>query len=134
MAARIDPPAPALSGASSQLDLGYFFDQGLYVKTDKQKAMHWYCEAYRRGDPGAANNIATLHRDAGRVGKMLWWFRRAVAMGDYDALLELAKCYENGRGVAKDLLRAKRCYRRLLSSNSVTEFSREQATRRLSRL
>ena len=118
--------------ASSQLDLGYFYDQGLYVKRDKAKAMHWYSEAYRRGEPGAANNIATLHRDSGRVGKMLWWFRRAVAMGDHDALLELAKCYEKGVGVAKDLLRAKLFYRRLLASNSITEFSREQAMKRLS--
>ncbi|HXJ76012.1 MAG TPA: sel1 repeat family protein, partial [Candidatus Dormibacteraeota bacterium] len=51
--------------ASSQLDLGYFFDCGLHVKSDKTKAMHWYRQAYRRGEPGAANNIATLHRDSG---------------------------------------------------------------------
>jgi len=120
--------------SSSQLDLGYFFDCGLYVKTDKKKALHWYHLAYRQGDAGAATNIATVHRDCGRPGRMIWWFRRAVVMGDHDALFELGKCYETGIGVAKNLGRALRCYRHLLASEHVTESSREEATKRLSRL
>ena len=125
----------AESGDSScQLDLGYFFDRGLHVKKDKKKAMHWYYQAYRQGDAGAANNIATLHRECGRTGRMVWWFRRAVAMGDHDALLELGKCYETGIGLPKSPRRATLCYRRVLASEQVTQFSQEQAKRRLARL
>jgi uncharacterized protein len=119
---------------SSQLDLGSFFDRGLHVKKDEKKAMHWYYRAYRRGAASAANNIATLHRDGGRIGKMVWWFRRAVAMGDHDALLELGKCYETGVGLPKSPRRAMLCYRRILVSEQVTQFTQEQAKRRLARL
>jgi TPR repeat protein len=120
--------------SSSQLALGYFHDYGLYVKKDKKKAMQWYYQAYRQGDAGAANNIATVHRDRGQTGKMIWWFRRAIAMGDHDALLNLGKNYESGVGVVKSPMRALNCYRRLLASEYVTEFSWEQATKRLSKL
>jgi TPR repeat protein len=120
--------------SSSQLDLGYFFDRGLHVKKDKKKAMHWYYQAYRQGDAAAANNIATLHRDSGRLGKTVWWFRRAVAMGDHDALLDLGKCYETGVGLPKSPRQATLCYRRVLASKQVTEFSKKQAQRRLARL
>ncbi len=120
--------------SSSQLDLGYFFDCGLCVKKDEKKALHWYYQAYRQGDAGAATNIATVHRDCGRTGRMIWWFRRAIAMGDHDALLDLGKLYESGIGVAKSPRRAQQCYRRILASEHVTESSREQATKRLSRL
>ena len=96
--------------------------------------MHWYYNAYRQDDQGAANNIATVHRDNGRMGKMIWWFRRAVAMGDHDALVELGKFYETGFGVAKNLARAADCYRRVLASTNVTQFSQEQAAKRLAKL
>ncbi len=120
--------------SSSQVDLGYFFDRGLPVKQDKRKAMHWYYQAYRQGDAGAANNIATLHRECGRTGRMVWWFRRAVAMGDHDALLELGKCYETGVGLPKSPRQATLCYRRVLVSKQVTQVSKEQANRRSARL
>jgi TPR repeat protein len=119
---------------SCQLDLGYFFDRGLHVKKDNKKAMHWYYQAYRQGDAGAANNIATLHRECGRTGRMIWWFRRAVAMGDHDALLELGKCYEAGIGLPKSPRQATLCYHRVLASDQVTQLSQERAKRRLSRL
>lgn len=120
--------------AASQLDLGYFFDYGLHGKQDKQKAMYWYYQAYRQGDAAGANNIATLHRERGHDGKMVWWFRRAVAMGDHDALLELGKYYETGVGLPKSPRLAMLCYRRVLLSEQVTEFSKEKAKRRLARL
>ena len=119
---------------SSQVDLGSFFDRGLYVKKDKKMAMHWYHQAYRQGDASAANNIAILHRECGCTGKMVWWFRRAVAMGDHDALLELGKCYETGIGLPKSPRRALLCYRRVLVSEQVTQFSQERAKRRLASL
>ena len=118
----------------SQLDLGYFFDLGLHVRKDKREALRWYRRAYWQGDAGAATNIATVYRDLGQLGRMVWWFRRAAAMGDGDALLDLGKCYETGRGVAKNLETAKGFYRRVLASSAVTIHSEEQATERLAKL
>ena len=126
--------AAELGDASSQLDLGYFFDRGLHVKQDKKQAMHWYYRAYRQGEASAANNIATIHRERGHVKRMLWWFGRAVAMGEQDALLELGKYYESAVGRENDTKNAKTCYRRVLRSKYVTQLTREQAKRRLSKL
>jgi TPR repeat protein len=119
---------------ASQLDLGYFFDCGLHVKKDKKKALYWYYQAYRQGDPSAANNIATIHRDCGRIGRMIWWFRRAVRMGDPEPLLEIGECYETGIGLVRNLKKAQDCYHRILNSDRVSEFYRDQARKRLSKL
>jgi uncharacterized protein len=118
----------------SQLDLGYFFDTGLYVRKDKEKALHWYHRAYRQGEASAANNIATVQRERGQHGKMVWWFRRAAALGEDDAFFELGRCYEMGLGVRKNFDTAKRLYRRVLTSRDVIEDTREQAGKRLAKL
>jgi TPR repeat protein len=123
--------AAKLGDVSSQLDLGYFFDQGLSVRKDKKKALKWYRKAYWQGDAGAANNIATIYRDLGDTKKMLWWLRRAAAMGDVDVQLDLGKRYERGLAVPKDPVKAKLFYRRVLANKSATENDRVKATARL---
>ena len=120
--------------ASCQLNLGYFYDRGLHVVRDQRAARHWYREAYHQGEASAASNIATLYRDAREYGRMVWWWRAAIRMGDGDALLELGRCYETGRGVPVDRVRAAGCYDRLLASEFTTEASREAAGARLKRL
>jgi TPR repeat protein len=123
--------AARLGDVSSQLDLGYFFDQGLSVKKDKKKALEWYRRAYRQGDAGAANNIATIYRDLGDTRKMLWWFRRAAAMGDIDVLLDLGKRYEKGLTVPRNPAKAKVFYRRVLANKWATKDDKSEATARL---
>jgi TPR repeat protein len=126
--------AAELGDSASQLDLGYFFDNGLYVKKDKKKALYWYRKAYIQGDASAANNIGTVYRDLGDKKKMVWWFRRAAALGDVDVLLDLGKLYEKGRDVPKNMAKAERFYRRVLLSEYVTQGSKEEASNRLARL
>ena len=55
-------------------------------------------------------------------------------MGDHDALLALGKCYETGLGLPTSPRLATICYRRVLASEQVTQFSQEKAKRRLARL
>ena len=126
--------AARLGDRSSQLDLGYFYDQGLSVKKDKKKALEWYRRAYRQGDAGAANNIATVYRDFGNTRRMLWWFRQAAAMGDLDVLLDLGKRYEEGLAVPRNAARAKVFYRRVLADKCATEDDKGEATTRLAGL
>jgi uncharacterized protein len=118
----------------SQLDLGYFFDNGLSVKRDKKMALHWYRKAYLQGDAGAANNIATVYRNLGDTKKMLWWFRRAAEMGDIDVLFDMAKRYETGTMVPKNACKAKAFYRRVISCEHATSEEKAQAKARLSQL
>ncbi len=123
--------AAKLGDRASQLDLGYFFDNGLFVKKDKKKAMEWYYKAYRQDDAGGANNIGTVYRDFGETRKMLWWFRRAAAMGDLDALLDLGKRYEKGLAVPRNLAKAKVFYRRVLANKCATHDDKAEARARL---
>jgi TPR repeat protein len=126
--------AAKLGDLSSQLDIGYFFDNGLFVKKDKKQALKWYRKAYLQGDPCGANNIGTVYRDMGETRKMLWWFMRAAAMGHPDALLDLGKRYESGSAVPINLGKAKLFYRRVLSSKHATEDGKAEARNLLTRL
>src|ERR1700730_9213512 len=126
--------AALLGDASSQLDLGYFFDQGIGVKRSKKKALQWYRRAYLQGDAGGANNIATIYRDFGDNKKMIWWYKKAAQMGDPDLLLEFGKRYESGSGVRANLAKAKQYYSRAVSSQFSTELNKKEAKARLQKL
>lgn len=108
----------------AQSNLGYLFDTGTGVRRSRIKALHWYRKAARRGDPAAANNIGTLFRDEGKPRLALRWFEKAVALGNEDALLELAKLYA---GPLEDSRRATRLLKKVLSSKRVAVVSQEQA-------
>jgi TPR repeat protein len=116
-----------LGDAASQVDLGYFGDNGLSVKKDKKKALTWYRKAYLQGDYSAANNIATVYRDWGDTNKMLWWFRRAAAMGDTVVMLDLGKRYESGLAVPVNIKKAKLYYGRVLPNEHATEGEKAEA-------
>jgi TPR repeat protein len=73
--------------------LGYFYDDGIGTRADRDAALYWYGRAYRRGSFSAANNIGVIWRDRGRRRRALAWFARAVALGDVDANLNIAKMY-----------------------------------------
>jgi TPR repeat protein len=126
--------AAKMGDRSSQLDLGYFFDNGLYVKKNWREALQWYHKAYEQGDASGANNIATVYRDMGDTQKMLWWYRKAVAMGDDEVLLELGKRYEAGLEVSENKEKAKEFYHRVVESAAVSECAREEAGNRLASL
>ncbi len=126
--------AAEMGDVSSQIDLGYFYDNGLFVKKDQSRAIKWYYKAYRQGDAGAANNIATVYRDLGETKKMLWWFRRAAELGDLDVLLELGRRYEAADGVPRNLSKAVDSYRRVVASRHATEDDKVKAESRLSAL
>ncbi len=118
--------------ASWQINLGYFYDCGLYVARDRRLALYWYHQAYGQGEAAAASNIATIYRDSRDYGRMIWWWRAAARMGDGDALLEIGRCYESG--VPRDRDRAIASYVRLLASDHTTEASREEAETRIKHL
>jgi uncharacterized protein len=119
---------------SGKHSVGYFYDLGIHVRKDSTKALFWYRLAYKDGSSAAATNIATVYRDLKEYGKMIWWIRRAVAMGDGDALLDLALCYLRGKGVKPNREKAIQLLRRVLMSDHVTRHSEEIAARHLRRL
>ena len=120
----------ALGDAGCIMRLAYMHDVGgLGVKADKRRTMQLYRSAWRKGWPGAANNIAVLYREQGKHRAMFQWFKREADAGDGGAHLDLAKCYLAGTGVRKDVQEALRCIAIVIGSNleSITEAEREEA-------
>ena len=112
----------------AQVNVGYFFDQGVGVRRNETKALYWYRRAYRRKDASAANNIGTIYRDRGATDRAIRWFRRAVALGDEGSLLEIAKLYlRAGTYRTRTLSYLKRVTR----LRSVTEADSEEAKKLL---
>jgi len=122
-----------LGDGAAQLDLGYFYDHGLGVKRNRDMAMYWYRRAWRNGHSAGANNIGTIFRDERKPRRALAWFLKAVAKGDVDANLEIAKLYmREGWGNAK----ASRHLKRVIKARPqiICEYSREQAITLLKKL
>ena len=125
-----------LAGANSgdescQLNLGYLFDEGIGTRKNKTKAIYWYRKAYKHGNSAAATNMGILYREKKQNARAVQWFRQAIALKDNDALYELGNHYRFGLGLRKNKRLAIQCYKRLLKSKNVTEFTKEQASRAL---
>jgi TPR repeat protein len=111
---------------SAQLNLGVHLATGKGARPSREKALYWYKRAARRGYAAAASNIGCIYRDQRRARLALRWFEKAVALGDDDAMLEVAKlCL----GTLRDTKRAKRLLAKVLSSKRVTLDTQEEAAR-----
>lgn len=119
--------AASLGCADCLTRLAYMFDVGIGVEVDKSHAMQLYKRAWRQGSQVAANNIAILYRERRQPRLTFQWFLRAANAGDGDAFVELAKCYLTGVGVRKSRQDALRCLASAVSSDCITEASREEA-------
>jgi TPR repeat protein len=99
----------AKSGNTScQLNLGNYYASGTGVRRNLEKATHWYKAAYKNGNRAGALNLAIDERDRGDFGAAERWFKKAIAMEDGSAYIELAKMYvahDRKRLTTLDLLR-----------------------------
>ena len=86
--------------------------------------MYWYKRAYRRGVACAAHNIGVMWRNDGKYGRSLYWFMRAVRLGDDEANLEIAKHYLQ---VEQNSSKAIPILEKVCTSDSVTEAGAEEA-------
>jgi TPR repeat protein len=78
---------------NAQARIGYYYDVGQGVRSNRSAALYWYRRAFRRGDPIAAHNIGTIWRDRNNVRRAEEWFRRSIKLGHDDGHLEIAKLY-----------------------------------------
>jgi TPR repeat protein len=114
--------------AGAMLTLGYCFDVGVGVRTNRKRALYWYRAAWRSGgDPSAANNIGTVYRAMKRYRRAFLWFVRAARSGDGDASVEVAQCYLSGRGVRRDAVLAVGELRKAVHSAAMTASGQDEA-------
>lgn len=89
-------------------NLANAYAEGQGTKPNRLQALRWNRKAWRRGSESAACNAGIDAIRDGRRTLAMIWFRRAIAMGNYDALLHLAKLLlqlGNRRAEAMSLLR-----------------------------
>lgn len=110
MAARALRRGAADGNTSCQLNLGNYYTAGKGVTKSMQRAAYWYRKAYENGDRSGAFNLAVAKRDQGNFRWAEFWFKKAVAMRDGSAHIDLAKMYisrnQNTRAAAALLRRA----------------------------
>lgn len=120
--------AAAEGGISQAYDsLAYAYDVGLGVRANRAEAERWYRRAYRSGSSMGAGNLAVIYRDVGDLRTAFRWYRRAAALKDGDAMVDVAYCYQYGIGVRKNISEARKLYRCAISSRDITAYGREEA-------
>ena len=118
--------AARLGHAGSRINLGNFYSSGQGVRRNAKNAAYWYKLAYKNGDSSAAFNVAIDKKNEGDIGTAIRWFKKAVAMNDGVACIELAKIYLTSRGGKKraaDLLNKTQS----LNRTEISDDSKEEA-------
>ena len=93
--------------ARSQNELGLLYEDGEGVEQDNEKAKYWFEQAAKNGHAGSMNNLAAVYMLEGHSEKAVPWFQRSADLGYVEALYNLAMCYKDGKGVKKNLNKAK---------------------------
>jgi len=107
--------------------LGYLYDLGEGTRRNRKRAMYWYLRSYGTGRAESANNIATIYRDAGRSRLEFEWYKRAAALGDGDACVEVAIRYLSGKGVRRSLSTAVGYLRAVPKTRDTSEAAQDTA-------
>ena len=115
---------------AAQLNVGYFYDNGIGTKRSRSAALSWYKRAYLRGDASAANNIGAIWRDEGKSKRARLWFLRAIKLGNSGSNLEVAKGYIHTR----EQKRAIPYLEKICASQTVSEETASEAKRLLRKI
>ncbi len=100
---------------------------GRGVRRDDAEAIRWFKRALLQSYPVAPNNIASVYADRGNNRRAIFWYQRAVASGDGDALVEVGWRYYSGVGVRRDAEQAVRYFRKAITSKNISQAGREDA-------
>jgi TPR repeat protein len=112
--------------AGAALNVGYFYDEGVGIRPDKERALYWYRRSHRAGCAEAATSIGLVLKAQKDLRGARRWLLRALREGDHDAALDLARiCLESQRG--RDA--AIRFLQLALRSKNVTPATLEEADR-----
>ena len=96
--------------AIAKTRLGYFYENGIEVSKDVQRANELYSEASNQNEPLAKNFLGlNFYRNA--FYKLAFdFFTQSAEMGVARAINNLGMCYEYGYGTNKSIEMAMKCY------------------------
>ena len=99
----------------AQVELGCMYRDGLGVPQDVSKAAAWLEKAAKQGNWEAQYYLGEIHGAAGGVANFTLaarWYHMAGDQGHVDAQFRLGECYDEGRGVTADIIKAMEWYQR----------------------
>jgi eukaryotic-like serine/threonine-protein kinase len=103
---RIAAPLAAGGDRDAQYAIGSFYDRGLGVKQDLEKAAIWYRKAADQGHRSAQVNLAMMYETGEGVPKSdeeaFNWYRKAGDQDDPEAQNAIGVFYATGKGRPKD--------------------------------
>ena len=73
--------------------VGFLIGDGVIADEHHQNEIWWYKRAWSKGNLLAPNNLAVVYKSLRNFGKAQYWYQVAIATGDGDAKVELAKLY-----------------------------------------
>jgi len=101
--------------ATSQLNLGFMYDEGKGVPENNVEAARWYRKAAEQGLAIAQSNLGHLYTTGEGVPKSnlaaVRWYRQAADQGYAEAQYNLGVMYDNGEGVPENDAEAVKWYR-----------------------
>jgi uncharacterized protein len=130
---RLTKAAAQLGSDAAMVNLGNLYDAGTGTRRNRNMAMYWYKKAYRRGSETAANNIGIVYRNEQKFRRALAWLEKAVALGNGDANIEIARLYLGPLNDAKAAFRHLKQAAKAKPYAEVSEYSWELANRFLRR-
>lgn len=126
--------AAEADSTDAQFNLGLCYERGLGVEEDKEKAAQWYRKAkddpmslYRLGHLYESGLISRTDSVQTNNGKAFGLYKKAAKRGNFDAHLAMARCLNNGIGVAKEPLDAPFWYNKAIEQ--MRDFSKKRGGR-----
>ena len=88
-----------LGDPGAQNNLGNMICHGLGVSENKKKALYWYKKSWRSDrQSSTCINIGLTYLELNNTRRGIFWLKRAISLGDGDAMLDLAKVYLKRKG------------------------------------
>lgn len=106
--------------ASLRLAMAYYEGKG--VARDLAAAKHWGEKAAEAGDSEAQMMMGFIAREENDHAKAVKYYLMAAESGDAEACAQVAQCYYNGEGVAKDVTQAKKWAEKSAAAGSEAGF------------
>ena len=86
------------------------YKHGYGVEKNIDTALEWFTKSAEKGNAIAQNSAGRILYDEGQYQDAFKWFTKSAAQGYTYAQSNLAKCYEDGKGVKKDNHEALKLY------------------------
>lgn len=97
----------------AQRTLGEMYFYGNGIRKDENKALKWFMKAAKQNDPESKFYIGQIFAKRGKCLKALEFYKKSALQGNPFALVCLADMYSQGKGVEKNIKKAKDFYKRI---------------------